>query len=96
MTPIPLTTETEALARRVVWFEEPAAALADPVRFIAYALEFAVHEDVRLLRRYLSDDDFRAALATAPPGIMRPRSWAYWHLRLGQSPPPPMPRRALG
>ncbi len=27
MTPIPLTPETEALARRLIWFEEPANAL---------------------------------------------------------------------
>jgi hypothetical protein len=27
MTPIPLTTEIEAVARRIVWFEEPASAV---------------------------------------------------------------------
>lgn len=29
MTPIPLTADTEAIARRVIWFEEPAQANAE-------------------------------------------------------------------
>jgi len=88
--------ETEALARRLVWFEDPADALADPVRFVAYALERATHEDMEVLRRYLTDADIRDALAAAPPGIIGPRSWAYWHARLGRVPGPPLPTRALG
>ena len=30
MKPIPLNPETEKVARRVIWFEPPAKALADP------------------------------------------------------------------
>ncbi len=51
---------------RVIWFEEPARALSDAVRFMAYA----THEDMRVLRRYVSDDDFREALDKASPGII--------------------------
>ena len=57
MKPLPLPPETEALARRLVWFEEPAEALADPVRFIAYVLESATHEDTTLLRHYVTEAD---------------------------------------
>jgi hypothetical protein len=96
MRPIPLTPETEALARRLIWFEEPADALADPIRFIAYALESATHEDMQTLGRYVTRADIEAALAAAPPGIIRPRSWAYWHLKFGHSPAPPLPTRRLG
>ncbi len=95
MTPIPLTPETAALARRLIWFEPPEQALADPVRFLAYALEYARMEDFALLRRHVSEADLRQALAQAPPGIIRPRSWAFWHARFGQYPPPPMPQRVL-
>ena len=95
MNTIPLTPETEALARRIIWFEEPAEALADPIRFVAYALERATHEDMRILRHHLSDQDFAEALAQAPPGIIGARSWAYWHARMGRYPPPKMPRRRL-
>jgi hypothetical protein len=88
MKPIPLTPATDALACRLVRFEEPAESLADPVRFLA--------EDIRFLRRYVSDDDFHEALNAAPPGIIRPRSWTYWRARFGQIPALPLPRRRLG
>jgi hypothetical protein len=84
------------VAQRIVWFEEPAEALTDPVRFMAYAAARATHDDMKLLRRYVSDDDFREALDKAPPGIIDPRSWAYWNSKLGRFPPPPMPRRRFG
>lgn len=96
MKPIPLTPETEQLARRLVWFEEPADALADPVRFVAYALESATHEDKQALRGYVTDADIRETLASAPPGIIRPRSWGYWNARMGRYPAPPLPTRKFG
>ena len=93
MTPIPLTPETAALAARLVWFEPPAQALADPARFAAYAFARATHADMKILRAHLSDDDLREALDRAPPGIIDPRSWAYWNARLGRFPAPPPPVR---
>jgi hypothetical protein len=51
------------------------------------------HADMQVVRKQLSDDDLREALATAPPGILDPRSWSYWNLKLGRYPTPPMPRR---
>ncbi len=96
MKPIPLTPETEAVARRVVWFEEPATAIADPIRFMAYAMASATHEDMKLLRLHVSDEDFREALDKAPPGIIDPRSWAYWNSKAGRYPAPPLPKRNFG
>ena len=96
MKPIPLNAETAAVARRIVWFEPPTEALEDPVRFMAYAMAYATHEDMKILRRYVSDEDFREALDRAPPGIIDPRSWAYWNSKLGRYPPPPAPKRRLG
>jgi hypothetical protein len=93
---IPLTSETAALARRVIWFEEPSAALSDPVRFAAYAFARATHEDMSVLRCFLSDDDLREALDRAPPGIIDPCSWAFWNAKLGRYPAPPMPVRRFG
>jgi hypothetical protein len=95
MKTIPLTPDTEALARRLVWFEPPAEALSDVSRFVAYALVRATHDDMTLLRKFLSDDDLREALDHAPPGIIDPRSWAYWNSKLGRYPAPPMPERQL-
>jgi hypothetical protein len=53
--------------RRVVWFEEPAAALADPIRFMTYAMASATHEDKQVLRRYVSDEDFVRRSTTRRP-----------------------------
>lgn len=95
MNPIPATPETVAAARRIVWFEEPEKALADPIRFMAYAMTYAHHEDMRVIRQYVSDDEIRHALDTAPPGIIDPRSWSYWNLKMGRFPPPPQRQRAF-
>lgn len=96
MKTIPLTPDTEALARRLVWFEEPEEALSDTFRFAAYALARATHEDMNLLRRFLTEDDLRDALDHAPAGIIDPRSWAYWNAKMGRYPAPPMPTRRFG
>ena len=93
MKPIPLNEETEALVGRLVWFEPAASALDDPIRFLAYAFARATHQDMKILRAYLDDDDLREALDEAPPGVIDPRSWAYWNLRMGRYPPPPLPKR---
>jgi hypothetical protein len=73
MNAIPLTALTRDMARRIIWFEAPEQALAEPIRFMAYAMTYARHEDMRLIRRYVTDDDMREALDKAPPGIIDPR-----------------------
>ncbi|HEY8052995.1 MAG TPA: hypothetical protein VIE42_09325 [Steroidobacteraceae bacterium] len=95
MKTIPVTPLTLEVARRIIWFEPPETALASPARFMAYAMTYARHEDMRVIRGYVSDDDFREALDLAPPGIIDPRSWAYWNSKLGRYPAPPMPVRKL-
>jgi hypothetical protein len=95
MKPIPLNKETEALARRLIWFEPAVEALGDPVRLMAYAFARATHEEMKTLRGYLDDDDLREALDKAPPGVIDPRSWSYWNLLMGRYPAPPAPGRVL-
>ena len=95
MKSLPLTPEIEQVARRVIWFEEPPLAIADPIRFMAYAMTYATHEDMQILRRHLSDDDLREALTHAPPGIIDHRSWAYWNLKMGRCPAPKLPERSF-
>jgi hypothetical protein len=92
---LPHTPDLLALARKVVWFEPPEKALSNLPRFIAYALTFGLHDDIKVLRRHLADDDLRAALDAAPPGIFDNRSWAYWQLKLGRYPTPPLPERHI-
>ncbi len=76
-----------------MWFENAAEALSDPVRFMAYSFARATYDEMKVLSRYLDDDDLREALDKSPAGIIDPRSWAYWNLRLGRYPAPPQRRR---
>ena len=95
MKPIPLTDEVRAVSRQVIWFEEPEQAVSDPVRFLIYAMTYATFENMEIIRQHVTDDDMRDALRNAPPGIIDPRSWSYWHLKLGQYPAPELPVRRL-
>jgi hypothetical protein len=41
MKAIPITPLTLDIARRIIWFEPPDQALADPIRFLTYAMTYA-------------------------------------------------------
>jgi hypothetical protein len=90
---LPHTPEMLAISRRVVWFEEPKVALKNPIRFVIYAMRYATHQDMSTIRRFIDDSELKEALSQAPPGIIDPRSWAYWHVKLEIFPPPPLPER---
>ena len=95
MKPLPATPELLWVARRVVWFDEPAQALADPAQFLAHVMVFGTVEDPRAVRGIVGQDDYRAVLEQAPPGIFDARSWAYWNLVYDRQPAPPLPVRKL-
>ena len=95
MKPLPCNTDLLGLAPRVIWFESPEQALADPVRFLTYVMTYGTLEELAVVRRYATMADFREALEHAPPGIMDERSWAYWNVMTGRYPVPPMPRRVI-
>jgi hypothetical protein len=96
MKPLPCNPDLLKVAPRVIWFEPAEAALADPVRFLAYLMAYGTVDEIAVVRRYVSLDDFREALEHAPPGIMDKRSWAYWNTKFERYPVPPMPRRSFG
>lgn len=93
MRPLPVVPDLEDLARRVVWFKSPSAAISMPEHLVAHVLTYGTHEDVNVLRRFVSEGELREALSLAPPGVFDERSWAYWHLKFGSFPPPPLPVR---
>jgi hypothetical protein len=95
MKSLPNTEDLLTVAPRVVWFEPPEKALANPVRFLAYLMTYGTLDDIAVVRRYLDLDDFREALEHAPAGIIDERSWAYWNVMIGWYPVPPMPRRII-
>lgn len=57
--------ELLAVAKRIFWFGTAEEALESPSRFLTYAMTYASDEDIGILRKYFSDDDFKAALDSA-------------------------------
>jgi len=68
-------------------------AVAEPIHFMAHLMTYGTPEDLRTLQDVVGIDDFREVLDNAPPGVFDKRSWAYWNLKCGRSPAPPMPTR---
>ncbi len=96
MKPLPETPELLAVAKRVVWFTPPAEALADPVHFLAHVMTYGTAEDLRALDGVAGLNEFKETLDNAPAGVFDARSWAYWNLKCGRAPAPPLPvRRGL-
>jgi hypothetical protein len=93
MKPLPATPELLSVAERVVWFKPPSEALADPVHFLAHVMTYGTVEDLRALEGLAGQREFRETLEHAPPGIFDARSWAYWNLKCGRVPAPPLPVR---
>jgi len=91
--PLPETPALLAVAQGVVWFKPPVEALAEPVHFLAHVMTYGTLEDLRALQDVVGLAEFREVLDHAPPGVFDPRSWAYWNLKCGRLPTPPLPVR---
>ena len=76
MTPLPATPELLRVARRVVWFKSPEAALADPIHFLAHVMTYGTADDLAAVSGVIGRDDLCEVLDNAPPGVFDPRSWA--------------------
>jgi len=72
-----------ALARKYVWWKRPDEALKLPQRVMAQVMDLGTWDDVLRLAAQVGDDRLRDVLAHAEAGQFSPRSWAYWHYRLG-------------
>ena len=94
MKALPTTPELLRVARRVIWFEEPERALADPLQFLAHVMVFGTVEDLKALHGIIGKEQYREVLERAPPGIFDARSWSYWNLVCDRQPAPPLPVRA--
>jgi hypothetical protein len=87
--------DLQAVARRVIWFEEPEEALKYPKRFLTYLMTYGTPEDVEVAQRYFTDGDFKAVLDQPAPGIFDARSWQEWNTRYHRFPVPPLPKRVF-
>lgn len=88
-------SELEILAHKLLWWKSPTAALQDTPRFLAQVMVYGTPEDIGLIQKYFTPADLLAILKNPPVGVFDGRSWAYWHLKLDNYPPPPLPTRQL-
>ena len=86
------------LARKYVWWTPPDVAATMPERVVAHVMNIGDYDDVHALAILAGDDYLRGVLQHAEIGQFTPRSWAYWHYRLGLATPghlPDMPTRTF-
>ena len=90
-----VTDRLRALAKKYVWWQSTDETLARRDHFLCQLMTLATGDDVAAARAELGDDAFVHALAHAPPGVMDPKSWNFWHRVLRHEAPPPLPTRPL-
>ncbi len=86
------------LASKYLWWKTPEEAIATPERVMAQVMNIGDFDDIQALARMVGDEMLRQVLTHAEAGQFDPRSWAYWHYRLGLAElerVPPLPRRAF-
>lgn len=86
------------LAAKYVWWKTPAQAMRKPGRVAAQVMNIGDYEDVQVLVGAVTKAFLRDVLRHAEIGQFSPRSWHYWHYRLGLAglgEVPPMPVRKL-
>ena len=83
------------IASRVTWWEAPERVVDREDVFLCRVMALATWEDARHVERIYGRARLRAALQQAAPGVFDPRSWHYWHHRVGLGPAGPLPARHL-
>src|SRR5579863_10764208 len=71
MRALPKTPELLRVARRVIWFDEPENALADPRQFLAHVMVYGTVEDFVALRGVVGLDDYREVIGQRPARHLR-------------------------
>lgn len=86
------------LARKYIWWKSPEEAVLFPHRIIAQVMNIGDYDDMQSLAKSAGDPLLCDVLQNAEAGEFNPRSWTYWHYRLGLARPgqvPSMPERKL-
>ncbi len=83
---MPLVIDDDAarrLARTYVWWQPVEATLAHPRKLLRQILRLGRSEDYLEADRLWGAEALRAALLTALPGDIDPKSERFWRLRFG-------------
>jgi len=85
-------------AAKYLWWVTPDEALKRPERIVIQVMNLGDFEDVNAVLDSFGEEKARELLMHAEAGQFYPRSWHYWHYRLGVSEVdcvPPMPIRRV-
>lgn len=89
--------EFERLAATYSWDMRIDEARHWPYRLIRRVMDVGTLDDIVSMEASFGRDELANALATAEAGALRPKSWTFWHYRLGLVQPgaacPSMPTR---
>jgi hypothetical protein len=88
----------KTLAAKYLWWMTPAEALKRPERIVVQVMNIGDFADVTAVLNAIGEDQAREFLTHAEAGQFSPRSWHYWHYRLGLAEPgcvPPLPIRRV-
>ncbi|MCZ6673686.1 MAG: hypothetical protein O7C75_12210 [Verrucomicrobia bacterium] len=89
----------EYFASKYVWWKTSEKACRNPYRVIAQVMELGDYDDLLKLMREFPIRDLIDILANAEAGLFSPKSWTYWHYKLGLSEVgqvPSLPKRKVG
>lgn len=89
------TDALNQLAHRYVWWDSVDWAYAHPDVFLSSVMDLGNWDDIQSLRHTVGDHLLKKMLQNAPAGYFHARSWDYWHVKLGVTPIPSLPKRKL-
>lgn len=96
---MPLDTDLlKRFAHKYIWWKTPEEAITRPERIAAQVMNIGDYDDVQFLVHEAGEAYLSEVLIHAEAGQFNPRSWTYWHYRLGLSDPgkvPALPERRL-
>jgi len=85
-------------AAKYIWWKTPEEAMRIPERVAAQVMDIGDYDDVLLLIETMGEDYLCKVMQNAEAGQFSPKSWVYWHYRLGVSAPghvPELPQRRV-
>lgn len=79
--------ELRTLARRLIWWEAPAEAMADGDAFVATVMSDGTSDEIELVESIVGEAGLMAAYQAAPEGAFDPVRRRIWAMRLVGAPP---------
>ena len=87
------------MSKKYIWWKASDDPSLTTRRVLAQIMDIADYDDVQRVLEALGEEPLRDVLAHAEPGWLKPRSWYYWHYRLGivvpGEPVPALPKRTF-